>query len=46
MRQKSQIEKNPRISEDQKEKLIKRYREKINEIVKRANIILREAGID
>jgi hypothetical protein len=46
MRQKSQIEKNPRISEDQKEKLIKRYREKINEIVKRANIILREAGIN
>ena len=45
MRQKSQIERNPRISEDQKEKLIKRYREKINEIVKKANAVLREAGI-
>jgi hypothetical protein len=45
MRQKSQVERNPRISEDQKDKLVKRYRERINEIVKKANAVLREAGI-
>lgn len=45
MRQKSQVENNPRISDDQKEKIVKRYREKINEIVKKANAVLREAGI-
>ena len=45
MRQKSQVENNPRISDDQKEKIVKRYREKINEIVKKANAVLRDAGI-
>ena len=45
MRQKSQGENNPRISDDQKEKIVKRYREKINEIVKKANAVLREPGI-
>ena len=45
MRQKKQIENNPRIPDSQKEPLIKRYREKINLIVKKANALLRDAGV-
>ena len=45
LRQRKQIENNPRIPDSQKEPLIKRYREKINLIVKKANALLRDAGI-
>ena len=45
MRQRKKIENNPRIPDKQKEMLVKKYREKMNEIVKRANIILRDAGV-
>lgn len=45
MRQRKKIENNPRIPDEQKEMLVKRYREKMNEIVKKANIILRNAGV-
>ena len=45
MRQRKKIENNPRIPDKQKEMLVKRYREKMNEIVKKANIILRDAGV-
>ena len=45
MRQRKKIENNPRIPDKQKEMLVKKYREKMNEIVKRANIILRNAGV-
>ena len=30
---------------EQKEMLVKKYREKMNEIVKRANVVLRNAGV-
>ena len=45
LRQRKQIENNPRIPDSQKEPLIKRYREKINLIVKKANAQLRDAGV-
>jgi len=45
MRQRKQIENNPRIPDSQKEPLIKRYREKINLIVKKANALLRDVGV-
>ena len=45
MRQRKQIENNPRIPDSQKDPLIKRYREKINLIVKKANALLRDAGV-
>jgi hypothetical protein len=45
LRQRKEIERNPRIPDSQKGPLIKRYREKINLIVKKANALLRDAGV-